>query len=293
MPDRWTLDPDRCFDPDPRQRDVARSLYERVSDLPLVCPHGHVPPALLADDEPLGDPATLLVVPDHYVVRMLYSQGVAMEDLGWRAATAAHETDPRAIWRRFCERFHLFAGTPTGLWLKQELIELFDVDERPSAANADALFDHLSERLADPAYPPARAVRALGRRGAVHDRRRHRHPLTPHATAARRLHGAAHLPTRRGDRPDPRRLDGVDRAARRAQRDRRRRLRGLPPGVAGAPHGVPRGRGDRHRPRGVHGRRALAGARHGGRELRPPALGSGDALDRGASPRTCSPRWRA
>lgn len=163
MPTRWTLDPDRCFAPDPRQRDLARTLYEGVRDLPLVCPHGHVQPALLADDAPLGDPATLLVVPDHYVVRMLYSQGVAMEDLGVaRRDGGATETDPRAIWRRFCAHFHLFAGTPTGLWLKQELIELFDVEERPSAENADALFDQLSARLADPAYRPRALFTRLG-----------------------------------------------------------------------------------------------------------------------------------
>jgi glucuronate isomerase len=159
----WTLDPDRCFDPEPRQRDLARSLYEGVAGLPLVCPHGHVPPALLADDRPLGDPATTLVVPDHYVVRMLYSQGVPMEALGVpRRDGGPLERDPRAIWRRFCAHFHLFAGTPTGLWLKHELIELFDVEERPSAANADALFDHLSGKLADPAYRPRALFDRLG-----------------------------------------------------------------------------------------------------------------------------------
>ena len=163
MPTPWTLDPDRCFAPEPRQRDLARALYEGVRDLPLVCPHGHVPPSLLADDAPLGDPATLLVVPDHYVVRMLYSQGVPMEDLGLaRRDGGPAESDPRAIWRRFCEHFHLFAGTPTGLWLKHELIELFGVDERPTAANADALFDHLSATLDDPAYRPRALFKRLG-----------------------------------------------------------------------------------------------------------------------------------
>lgn len=163
MSTRWTLDPDRCFDPDPRQRDVARRLYQGVRDLPLVCPHGHVAPSLLLDDAPLGDPATLLVVPDHYVVRMLYSQGVAMEDLGVRRRDGGPvETDPRAIWRRFCSHFHLFAGTPTGLWLKHELVELFGVEERPSAANADALYDHLVARLTQPAYRPRALFERLG-----------------------------------------------------------------------------------------------------------------------------------
>jgi glucuronate isomerase len=159
----WTLDPDRCFAPEPGQRDLARALFAEVADLPLVCPHGHVPPSLIADDLPLGDPASTLVVPDHYVVRMLYSQGVPMEDLGRdRRDGGPTERDPRAIWRRFCAHFHLFAGTPTGLWLKHELIELFGVEERPSAANADALYDHLSARLADPAYRPRALFARLG-----------------------------------------------------------------------------------------------------------------------------------
>ncbi len=163
MSKRWSLDPDRCFSPEPRQRDLARHLYEGVRELPLVCPHGHVQPSLLADDEPLGDPASMLVVPDHYVVRMLYSQGVALEDLGVpRRDGGDSESDPRRIWRRFCEHFHLFAGTPTGLWLKDELIDLFGVEERPSTENADALFDHLSERLHDPAYRPRALFQRLG-----------------------------------------------------------------------------------------------------------------------------------
>jgi len=159
----WTLDPDRCFAPEPRQRDLARHLYQSVRELPLVCPHGHVAPALIADDAALGDPASLLVVPDHYVVRMLYSQGVPMEDLGLaRRDGGPFERDARAIWRRFSEHYHLFAGTPTGVWLKHELIELFGVDERPSAANADRLFDHLSARLADPAFRPKALFARLG-----------------------------------------------------------------------------------------------------------------------------------
>jgi glucuronate isomerase len=163
MTPRWTLDPDRCFDPEPRQRDLARRLYQGVADLPLVCPHGHVAPSLIADDAPLGDPASMLVVPDHYVVRMLYSQGVAMEDLGLeRRDGGPSETDPRAIWRRFCAHFHLFAGTPTGLWLKHELIELFGIEERPSAATADGTYDHLVERLAQPDYRPRALFARLG-----------------------------------------------------------------------------------------------------------------------------------
>ena len=164
MPDRWTLDPDRCFSPDAAVRERARALYEHVRDLPLICPHGHVPPALLADpDARLGDPADLLIIPDHYVFRMLYSQGVPLEDLGVPTRDGSPvETDGRTIWRRFCERFHLFRGTPTGLWLKAELIELFDVDEKPDAENADRLYDRIQAELNDDAFRPRALFERFG-----------------------------------------------------------------------------------------------------------------------------------
>jgi glucuronate isomerase len=152
----WRLDPDRCFSPDPSVRARARDLYAAVRDLPIVSPHGHVQPELLADPAArFEDPASLLIVPDHYVFRMLYSQGVRLEDLGvpTRDGTAV-ETDPRRIWRTFCSHFHLFAGTPTGLWLKAELIELFGVDVKPSAASADDLYAHIDAQLALPEFTP-------------------------------------------------------------------------------------------------------------------------------------------
>jgi glucuronate isomerase len=152
----WTLNPDRLFDPDPSRRSAARELYNSVKDLPLVCPHGHVPPSLLADqDATLGTPAELFVIPDHYVFRMLYSRGVPMEDLGVPTLDGAPvETDHRRIWQRFCENFHLFRGTPTGLWLSDELINVFGVTEKPSAESAQRIYDYLEERLSSPEYSP-------------------------------------------------------------------------------------------------------------------------------------------
>lgn len=162
MTTAWTLSADRCFDPEPTQRRLAHELYATVERLPLVCPHGHVAPALLADpDARFPSPAELLIVPDHYVFRMLYSQGVRMEDLGVQTRDGTPvETDGRAIWRRFAERFSLFAGTPSGLWLKNELIDLFDIDEKPTADNADRLYDQIDRRLHEPDFTP----RALFRR---------------------------------------------------------------------------------------------------------------------------------
>ena len=151
-----TLHPDRYFSPDPATRNIARQLYERVAGLPLVCPHGHVGPRLFADSKAtFGSPVDLLIIPDHYVTRMLYSQGIPLENLGVpRLDGGGTSTDHRAIWRLFCENFHLFRGTPSGIWLEQELNEVFGVEERPSAANADRLYDFIAEKLASPEFRP-------------------------------------------------------------------------------------------------------------------------------------------
>src|SRR5262245_54022589 len=116
------LHADRFFDSDPEIRRAARSLYEETSALPLICPHGHVDAALLANDDPFPEPASLIVIPDHYVVRMLYSRGVPMETLGipTRDGTST-ETDPRRIWQTFGDNAYLFQATPSGAWLDHEL----------------------------------------------------------------------------------------------------------------------------------------------------------------------------
>lgn len=152
----WTLSPDRCFHSEPTRRALARQLYEEVRSLPIVSPHGHVDPALLSNPQAtLGSPADLFIIPDHYVFRMLYSQGVALEDLGLTARDSQQaQPDHRAIWRQFAAHFHLFRGTPTGLWLADELINLFGVTEQLNAESADRIYDHLTERLALPEYQP-------------------------------------------------------------------------------------------------------------------------------------------
>lgn len=153
-PNTWSLPPDRLFEPS--WREEARTLYESVKDLPLLCPHGHVSPALLADPEgTLGTPAELFIIPDHYVFRMLHSQGVPLEDLGvpTRDGTPV-ETDHRRIWQRFCENFHLFRGTPTALWLADELVNVFGVEQKPNGENAQRIYDHLDEKISDPAFSP-------------------------------------------------------------------------------------------------------------------------------------------
>ncbi len=150
------LHPDHLFDPDPTRRALARQLYESVKDLPIVSPHGHVDARLFADPgATFGSPADLFILPDHYVTRMLYSQGIPLEHLGIpRQDGKPVETDHRRIWRLFCANFHLFRGTPSGLWLRHELSEVFGIEEPPSAANADRLYDALAEKLARPEFSP-------------------------------------------------------------------------------------------------------------------------------------------
>ena len=125
----FSLHPDRFFDSDPAIRRAAREIYEATSDLPLVCPHGHVDPSLLAEDRPFPEPSALLITPDHYLFRMLFSQGVSLESLGVpaRDTKTAIERDPRRVWRLFAANYHLFRGTPSRAWLDYELHELFGV----------------------------------------------------------------------------------------------------------------------------------------------------------------------
>src|SRR5262245_11260353 len=136
------LHEDRFFDADPAIRRVARALYDEIRELPLVCPHGHVDPRLLADNEPFVEPTALIITPDHYIFRMLYSRGVPMEALGipTRDGTTV-ERDPRRIWRTFAEHYYLFAGTPTGAWLDHELSEVFGIRERLTGDSALRVYD--------------------------------------------------------------------------------------------------------------------------------------------------------
>jgi glucuronate isomerase len=147
---------DRFFDPDPATRSIASELYRDAVDLPIVCPHGHVDPRLFADpNATFGSPAELFIIPDHYVTRMLYSQGIPLESLGVpRQDHGPVEQDHRKIWRTFCGNFHLFRGTPSGIWLRDELVTVFGVDEKPSASNADRLYDLIAERLSSPDLSP-------------------------------------------------------------------------------------------------------------------------------------------
>lgn len=149
------LHPDRLFPADPATRELARALHETVRDLPIVSPHGHTDPQWYADDAPFPDASALLIVPDHYVFRMLYSQGVRMEDLGVpRRDGARVEADPRRIWNIFAAHYHLFRGTPTRMWLDHAFRTVFGMEERLGPESADRYFDRINAMLATPAFRP-------------------------------------------------------------------------------------------------------------------------------------------
>lgn len=149
------LHPDRALPADANQRAIARRIYEQVKDQPLISMHGHVDAAVFAEDQPFADPAHLLIVPDHYVCRMLYSQGMLPEQMGIpRVDGGPTETDSRTIWRHFCANWKLFRGTPSRFWLESEFATVFGVTDEPSAENADALYDQIAAVLADPGFRP-------------------------------------------------------------------------------------------------------------------------------------------
>ena len=149
------LHPDRLFPADPATRALARALYATVKDLPIVSPHGHTDPQWFADDQPFGNASALFITPDHYVFRMLYSQGIRLEDVGIpRAGGGPVATDARAIWRTFAAHFHLFRGTPTRSWLDHAFHEGFGIRERLTPESADRMFDHINACLATPGFRP-------------------------------------------------------------------------------------------------------------------------------------------
>ena len=189
-----------CFAPEPAQREMARRLYADVRTLPLLCPHGHVDPRLFSEpDFAFGSPAELFLIPDHYVFRMLYSQGISLESLGIpRSDGGASESDHRKIWRIFCENYFLFRGTPTGIWLRQELTDVFGIKETPGADNADALYYHLAAQLSTPEFRPRALyerfhMEALCTTDAAID------PLTPHQQIKQSGWSGRILPTFRPD----------------------------------------------------------------------------------------------
>jgi glucuronate isomerase len=144
MTESLQLHPDRLLPAEPAVRDVARRLYGEVAGLPIISPHGHVPPAWLAEDMPFRDPTSLLITPDHYVTRLLHSSGVDLADLGVGRGELSEEAS-RAAFRIFCERWPLYRGTPMKLWFESQLVDVLGVHLVPSAGTADRIYDAVAE----------------------------------------------------------------------------------------------------------------------------------------------------
>jgi glucuronate isomerase len=150
-----TLHPDRIFPPEPAVRDIARRLHARVADLPVISPHGHTDPRWFADNEPFTNAAGLLLTPDHYLFRMLVSQGVPLAELGVpRADGTVESDDPRRSWQRLAEHYHLFRGTPSRMWLDWVFVNVFGFDVQLDAETADRYFDAIGEKLAHADFLP-------------------------------------------------------------------------------------------------------------------------------------------
>jgi glucuronate isomerase len=145
------LHEDRLFPPDKGTRAIARRLYDRIRGLPIVSPHGHTQASWFASNEPFADPMALLVQPDHYIFRMLYSQGISLEQLEIGKAQIA---EPRKVWRIFASNYHLFRGTPTRLWLDIAFQESFGLTKRLSSSTADEYYDAIEAKLAKPEFLP-------------------------------------------------------------------------------------------------------------------------------------------
>lgn len=147
------LHPDRLLPADDKLRSIARSLYEGVKDLPIISPHGHTDPKWFANNEPFSDPVSLFITPDHYVFRMLYSQGITLDSLGIGGAPENCD-DLRAIWRLFAKHYHCFQGTPSRIWLDHVFSEVFGIDERLTAGNADAFYETINTALTSDDFRP-------------------------------------------------------------------------------------------------------------------------------------------
>jgi len=159
----YRLHEDRLFPSDPGIRSIARALYGTVRDLPIVSPHGHTDPSWFATNDPFADPASLFIIPDHYIFRMLYSQGVPLENLGVpRIDGGWVERDPRKIWRLFAQHFHLLRGTPSWMWLGHALHEIMGIPQRLSPETADDIYDQIDAKLKQDDYRPRALFERFG-----------------------------------------------------------------------------------------------------------------------------------
>jgi len=145
---------DYLFPAEAGPRKLARELYESIRRLPIISPHGHCDPQWFATNEAFADPTSLLLTPDHYLLRMLHSHGVSLATLGVGVAQGDRSFDPRKAWRIFAENYYLFRGTPSELWINQVLRTVFGIHESFSSTTADAIYDEIADALQQPEFRP-------------------------------------------------------------------------------------------------------------------------------------------
>ena len=147
--------PDRLFPSDTITRDLARELYENIEKLPIISPHGHCDPSWFFENKRFPDPAQLFVVPDHYVFRMLVSQGLTLNELGVPTLDSSFfENNPKKIWKKFSENYYLFRGTPTAMWLDYSFEKVFGMKEPLTPATANAYYNQIEEKLSQLEFLP-------------------------------------------------------------------------------------------------------------------------------------------
>ncbi|AYW78591.1 glucuronate isomerase [Propionibacterium acidifaciens F0233] len=156
-----TLNDDRLLPPDPGTRGIARRIYATTRELPIISPHGHVPPRWIALDEHFGNPARLLITPDHYINRVLHANGVELSELGVGRGEEMTEADNRRAFRLLCEHWTDLNGTAMRYWLTDQLVGIFGVRVRPAAETADAIYDTIAARLDEPGFRPRRLMDAF------------------------------------------------------------------------------------------------------------------------------------
>lgn len=151
----YKLHEDRFFSPEKDVKKYAREIYNSIKSMPIISPHGHVDPAIFSENKPFPNPTKLFLTPDHYLYRMLYSQGIAMESLGIPDVNGnVDETNPKKIWKIFAENYYLFNGTPSGVWLDYEFLMVFGIKEKLNGKNALKIYDELNEKINSPEFLP-------------------------------------------------------------------------------------------------------------------------------------------
>lgn len=155
MNKKLILHPDRLFSSDQAQRNIVRRLYKQIKDLPIISPHGHTDPSWFASNAPFENAADLIIKPDHYIFRMLYSQGIQLSDIGiLRKSDVQSEVNVRKNWHLFADNYYLFRGTPSRMWLDMVFADVFGFDVVLSSSTADHYYDVINEKLKTDAFRP-------------------------------------------------------------------------------------------------------------------------------------------